>query len=188
MDKNQKMRYSEAEKAIIKKTFENEGVLYALRNLFWQLDLTEAEKSLLNFDKGQLAIIKKVMLPDIEKEVPLGQQVDFTSDPLLHQLNQLPPGLACTLMDANDLRLSYLEQQYQKLISKDFDKNDIVLVELKAKQGFDQDEARHINMLAYKSIKEYIDGRIFEFSYLANPPAELTAEQKKEKALKDSNK
>lgn len=191
MDKNQKMRYSEAEKALIKKTFQNEQVLYALRNLFWQLDLSEGEKKVLNFEADQLKIVKKVLLPDIEREVPLGQQVDFTNDPLLLQLSQMNPALACIMMDANDLRVEYLQQQFLKLVTGDFKENkdsDIILADLKAKQGVDQDEIRHVHMLAYKSIKDYIDGRIFELEYIANPPVELTEEEKKVKTAKNSTK
>lgn len=186
MDKDQKMRYSEAEKAIIKKTFkdQNDLRLYALRNLFWQLELTEEEKQLLDFDAEQLKIIKKVMLPDIEKDVPLGQQVDFTNDPLLFQINQMNPAIALIMADANDLRIRYLEQQFYKLIN--WSEDTIILKELRKPMSIEQDSIRHINLLAYKSIKDYIDGRIYEFKVIANPPEELTPEQRKEKEKKNS--
>lgn len=188
MDKGQTIRYSEAEKALIKKTFQSDLVLFALRNLFWQLDLTEAERKSLDFQPDQLALIRKVMLPDIEREVPLGQQADETLDPLLDQLFQMNPALACIMMDANDLRIQYLEQQYEMLTSKEFGQPNITLKDLKQNLGKGMDETRHVNMLAYKSIKNYIDGRINEFYYFANPPVQLTPEQQKEKQLKDSSK
>lgn len=187
MDKGQQIRYSEAEKSLIKRTFEDEKVLFALRNHFWQIG-TDAEKALLSFSPEQLVIIKKVMLPDIEREVPLGQQVDYTHDPLLNTLAQIPPQLACILMDANDLRLDYLTQQFNQLVNGNFELGEIQLKVMKGKLGTDQDEQRHINMLAYKSIKDYIDGRIFEFQYFANPPKEKTEEEKKEIAEKNSSK
>ncbi len=187
MDKGQAMRYSEAEKDLIKRTFQDDVVLFALRNLFWQLDLTELEKKVLNFKPDQLALIKKVMIPDIEREIPLNQQVDETVDPLLEQLHMMNPALAVIMMDANDLRIQYLRQQYDILESKHFSDTPLVLKDLKKKIGVD-DEHRHINMLAYKSIRGYIDGRINEFKHFANPPEELTPEQQKEKAKKDSSR
>src|SRR3990167_7995032 len=144
MDPGQKIRYSEAEKALIQITFKDDLPLYALRNLFWQLPLTETEKVSLRFEANQLKLIKKVMLPDIERDVPLGQQVDCTADPLLHQLNVMNPALAMIMMDANDLRIEYLEQQFKKLVTSDFDKEDnLTLQGLKSKKGVDQDEIRH---------------------------------------------
>lgn len=188
MDSNQLIRYSEAEKAVIKKTFKDDLTLYALRNHFWQLELSAGEKELLDFKEDQLLIIKKVMLPDIERNVPLGQQVDETNDPLLEQIALMSPASALTVIDANELRVQYLRQQFQKVVTGHLElkQEDISLKDLKSKKGVDQDEIRHVNMLAYKSIKNYIDGRIFELKHFANPPEELTPEQQKEKQKKDS--
>lgn len=187
MDQGQAMRYSEAEKALIKKTFANNTTLFALRNHFWQLPLLDTEKKTLNFEADQLRIIQKVILPDIEREVPLNQQVDFTNDTLLHQLPQMNPALACIMMDALDLMNEYLTQQFQTIVTGDFDKEpNLTLKELKSKKGVDQDEIRHVNMLAYKALKDYIDGRIYELQYFANPPAEPSPEEQKVKAKKNS--
>lgn len=189
MDKNQIIRYSEAEKAIIQKTFKEDEVLYALRNFFWQLELTDIEKTLLKFEEDSLKIIKKVMLPDIERDVPLGQQADETLDPLLQQLNLMNPALAVIMIDANDLRVKYLTQQFNKIINGklDIEEGDIILKDLKKPMSVDQDEIRHINMLAYKSTREYIDGRINEFKYFANPPKPETDEEKKKREIADSS-
>lgn len=188
-DPNQIKRYSDAEQALIQKKFKDGPVLYALRNLFWQIELTEDEKKLLNFNAEELKLIKKLMLPDIAGDIPLNQQVDQTTDPILDNISQMNPALALIMMDANDLMFEYLDQQFKKLVTGDLNitENDrYILKDFKKRLGVDQDEVRHINMLAYKSIKNYIDGRIFEFKYLSNPPVEQTPEQLREKARKDS--
>lgn len=189
MDANQVIRYSEAEKGVIVQTFKDERVLYALRNFFWQIEIPE-EKELLKFGPNSLQIIKKVMLPDIEREVPLGQQADETIDPLLEQLSLMNPALAVIMIDANDLRVQYLTQRYNKIASGklDFEEGEIVLKDLKKPLSVEQDDIRHINMLAYKSIKNYIDGRINEFKHFAHPPKEETTKEKEARLVKDSTK
>lgn len=187
LDPKQTMRYSEEEKAIIKKSFKDNPSLYALRNLFWDLELSESEQKLLNFDADTLKLIKKVFIPEIAGDIPLNQQVDFTSDPLIENLHQMNPALACIMMDANDLMGEYLNQQFLKLVNGKFD-GGIVLKDLKKKKGVDQDEIRHVNMLAYKSIKSYIDTRVYELKYLSDPPVELSPEQQKERNKKNSTK
>lgn len=179
------MRYTDAEKGLIVKVFKENPALFALRNHFWDLELSKEEQKLLNFDAETLKLIKKVFLPDISGEIPLNQQVDFTSDPLLENLHQMNPALACIMMDANDKMEEYLSEKFHKLVTGDLE-GGTVLKDLKKKMGTDQDEIRHINMLAYKSIKSYIDTRIFELKYLSDPPVELTPEQQKEKAEKNS--
>lgn len=190
MDKNQIIRYSEAEKEIIKKTFKDDNVLYALRNFFWQLEITKEEKYLLKFGEDSLKIIKKIMLPDIERDVPLGQQADETIDPLLQQLYLMNPALAVIMLDANDLRVRYLTQRFDKIVSSklDLEEGEIVLKDLKKPMSVEQDDMRHINMLAYKSVKEYIDGRINEFKYFANPPKTETPEEVKKREEANSSK
>lgn len=185
-DPKQQIRYSEAEKALIKKNFKDNLSLYALRNLFWDLELSEDERKMLNFDADTLRLIKKVFIPDIAGDIPLNQQVDFTSDPLVENLHQMNPALACIMMDANALMEEYLNQQFKKLVTGNFEEGEIVLKDLKKKLGTDQDEIRHINMLAYKSIKSYIDTRVFELKYLSDPSVELTPEQIEEKNRKNN--
>lgn len=185
LDPSQTIRYSEAEKALIKKCFKDSPTLYALRNLFWDFELSENDKKLLNFQPDELTLIKKVFLPDIAPDIPLNQQVDFTADPLLENLHQMNPALAMIMMDANVLMEEYLTQQFRKLVNGEYE-GGIVLKDLKKKLGVDQDEIRHINMLAYKSIRSYIDTRVYELRHFANPPEEPTPEQQKEKQRKDS--
>lgn len=190
LDPNQLIRYSEAEKELIKKTFKDERVLYTLRNYFWQLETTKEEKELLKFDADALKIIKKVMLPNIEREVPLGQQVDETTDPLLEQLYLMNPALAVIMMEANDLRVRYLKERFDKIREGNLDwkEGEIILSDLKKPMSVEQDEIRHINMLAYKSVKNYIDGRINEFKYFANPPKPETKEEKEKREIANSSK
>ena len=188
IDPKQIERYSDAEKALIVKVFKDSPAIYALRNLFWQLELTEDEKKLLNFDAETLTLIKKVMLPEISGDIPLGQQADITSDPLLDELDKQNPAFALIKMDANDLRVQYLQQQFNKLINGFDKKDEIILKDLRKKLGVDQDAIRHVNMLAYKAICKFIDGKIYTFVHFSNPPVELTPEQQKEKNRKNSTK
>lgn len=189
MDKGQIERFSKAEKELIKKVFKDSVVLYSLRNFFWQVELPE-ERKLLKFDEDTLRIIKKVMLPDIEREVPLGQQADETKDALLDQLAVMNPALAVIMIDANDLRVQYLTQRFNKIVSGKLDpeEGELVLKDLKKPMSVEQDDIRHINMLAYQSICRYIDGKIYAFEHYSNPPKEETEKEKNERLEKDSTK
>lgn len=186
--KNIGERYSEEDKELIRKVFKNQEVIISLRKLFWQLPLTEVDKKMLEFNADTLRLIKKIVLPDIEADVPISSQTDVVSDPLLDNLSHMNPALACIMMDANDIRVAYLEQQFSKLING-FDAEDtIILKDLRKKLSVEQDEIRHINMLAYKAICKDMDRLPYTLYTHANPAPELTEAQKKEKAQKDSTR
>ena len=189
-DPKQIMRYSEAEKAVMKRVFKDNPALYALRNHFWDLELSEDEKKLLDFDADTLKLVKKVFIPEVAGDIPLNQQVDFTSDPLVENLHQMNPALACIMLDAQSLMEEYLNQRFLKLVTKDLEYaiGEIILKDLKKRLGNDQDEIRHVNMLAYQAVKRYIDTRVYEIKYLSDPPEELTPEQKKIKEAKNDTR
>lgn len=181
-------RYTDSEKELIAKVFKDTNKILAIRKLFWQMPLSDSEKSLLEFNAETLKLIKKIVLPDFDEDVPLSSQTDIVSDPLLDHLAQMNPALACIMMDANDIRVAYLTQQFNKLINGFTQEDEYVLKDLRSKLGNDQDEIRHINMLAYKAICKDLDRLPYTLYTHANPPAELTEEQRKEKAKKDSTR
>ena len=97
---------------------------------------------------------------------------------------------ADTMMEADDLRERYLEQQFNKVEKKSFEaeQGDIILLKLRKPLGVDQKEIRHINMLAYQSIKGCIDAKMLLFRFFANPPKEETEKEKQDRQKKDSSK
>ena len=104
-DLKQTDRFSEAEKALMKKAFKESPAIYALRNAFYQLELSEVEEKMLEFDEETLKVLKKLFLPSLAEDVPVGMQADSTYDPLLDQIDLMSPASALLRIEANDLRV-----------------------------------------------------------------------------------
>lgn len=83
--KNQKTftqqgRLSDAEKKLLVGLFaDNEALLLALRNLFFGFPLQDSEKYALKLLAGAQAkaILRKILLPELERDIPISQSVDL---------------------------------------------------------------------------------------------------------------
>lgn len=81
MNKNGgEMRIKEAELALIKSTFaENDTLLKTIRKVFFQVELTQTDKDILSVVSSSeiQAILRKIFLPEIDVNAPLGQNIDL---------------------------------------------------------------------------------------------------------------
>jgi hypothetical protein len=74
------MRFSEGELALIKATFaDNDTLLKKIRKAFFQFHLTDEDAKILGvLNSAELhAILRKVFLPEIDADAPLGQNIDL---------------------------------------------------------------------------------------------------------------
>lgn len=120
-DKGQVFIFSDAELDLIKKTFaDNEELLYAIRKVLLQFDLTEAEKESI---KAQVtpevfAVLKKKLLPEISPDAPFNQLADLRQT-LTNDLKTKTPEEMAPLFEAKKLVIQYLEQQMEELEGSD---------------------------------------------------------------------
>ena len=76
----QQARISDKEKNLLRNTFsENEDLLIALRNLFFGFEMNEGEKIMLKRleSKEVRKLLRKIFLPELEKDIPIGQSIDL---------------------------------------------------------------------------------------------------------------
>lgn len=180
MDQNQTTRFSKGEMELIKNTFSGDGeqILYQIRNVFMQFG-GEVPK----LHKDVLSVLKKMMLPELEADVPLGQQADNYIS--LSNINQIPPDVAYLHIKAKDIVVNYLRQQYEELVSGKL--GTIILEDLKKPDG-KTDEERFTSMMAFTFlVNAYIDSCLLNLKTLANQ-VEKTEEQLKEEAKVNSTK
>lgn len=182
MDKDQKMRYSKKELEMLKVMFKNnEENLYALRNHFWQF-----ESKLPQFTDEQLVLLKKIFLPDNTSDVPIFQQVSMYQS--LYKIREMSPMQGVLFIQANDILIRYMDQQFARLANNDVEEL-IILERLPDEgKGSDQEELRFVNILAYHNIGAYIEGRIQEIKTIVEQPEPESIEEKQKKLTKNSSK
>ena len=182
MDKDQKMRYSKKELEMLKVMFKNnEENLYALRNHFWQF-----ESKLPQFTNEQMVLLKKIFLPDNTPDVPIFQQVSMYQS--LYKIREMSPMHGILFIQANDILIRYMDQQFARLTNNDVEEL-IILERLPDEgKGSDQEELRFVNILAYHNIGAYIEGRIQEIKTIVEQPEPESIEEKQKKLTKNSSK
>ena len=182
-DQKQTSRFSKAEMEIIKNTFQNEGLIYAIRNVFYQFPLSDNDQSQLkNLPATGLAIIKKIFLLNISPDAPLTFQVD-SYFPLI-AIQQMNPAMAILHIESKDLQVEYLQQRYDELYGNELSGKKIILTDLKEKVNKNE-QTRYIEMLAYLHLCSTIDDRLNTLKIKANAKEE-TEEEKKARQAKDS--
>ena len=162
-------------------------MLFAVRNLLWQLDLTDEEKKLLNFSDEEKKLLRKILIPKIRKDAPIFAQQDMYSS--MEGIRQYGnPALALQHIYANDILIEYVNQQVDMLLKEEGAETTIILDELTRPIGNDQEEMRFLNMLANQGIRIFIENQINNLKVLANPPKEMSEAEKEKKLAKDSAK
>lgn len=177
MDKEQTMRVSKDEVALVKQFLESrEDATIVLRNHFLQLEVTADEQEYLNSLSPALRdVLKKMMMPSLTRDVPLDQEASMYSR--LTTISQVTPDVGLIHIQANDILTSYLKQEFKNLEEGNIERT-IILDDLPNELGVTQNEQRVINMMAYNLIIPIVEGRIKSLIQLIAPP-ELTEEQKK---------
>lgn len=175
MDKDQTIRYSKDEIALIKQLLGSRvDVVQVLRKHFFQFEITAEEKTFLqSLSPDVLAILEKVLLPTLSPDVPLTLEANPYST--LATIDQFYPDLAYVHIAANDILVTFFEQQFDALTKES--PQTIILALLPQPLGIDQREQRIINVMAYNKIVPLIDGRLNVLNYYNNLKEETEAEQ-----------
>lgn len=186
MDINQTSRFSKTEMELIKATFVEDKILYAIRKVFFQFELAESDKELLKtLTPALLDILRKFFLPEPIADTPILQQADLYFS-LSGKIKEINPAVAELQIEAEDLKIAYLEQQFSILTGYEVPQV-ISLADMKVKGNKSQEE-RYVNMLAYLSLTNaYVDSCLNGLKTLANKKEDTPEEQKK-KATANSSK
>lgn len=186
--KKQVMRFSEEELELMKATFaDNDNLIKAMRKMFLQMPLNAVDLSVLTGrfkDKELNRVVRKEFLPELNADVPLGQQIDFW---MTVPLNQLLPDVGAVHLKAIKVWTDYINQQLDVL--KDVNKagkEKIRLEDLTDMEG-KGDEEIYINMMARNCIINGVEAQLRELVGLAGFKNE-TPEEKEERMEKDSTK
>lgn len=179
MDIDQKDRFSKAEMELMRKTFIDNTLLYAIRNVFFQFSNEPVD-----LPENVLKLVEKVFLPDLNPDVPILAQ----NDPyfLLSTIKELNPGVANLHIMAKDLQVAYLKQQFDVLAGKK-PKISIKLLELKQAQGKDE-EARFVEMMAYLLLTNASIDSCINFLQVKANTKEETPEEMVKKQKQNSSK
>lgn len=187
-DPNQKMRFNDLELSLMKTIFaDNDDLLYAVRKVLLQFELSEKEKSLLarSLTPSTLKLLRKIFLPTLDPDSPLFQ----LTSPYIGLATELKQGpeLAWPYIRAKDLEMEYLEQQLSVLENfKAPQKPKIILKNLTNPKEYTTED-RWVNLEAWNHLLSYIDSNLQQIKFLAGMKAE-TVEQTKARLAKNSNK
>lgn len=192
VEKNQQFIYNSEELSLLKNTFaENEPLLYTLRKVFLQFDLSKDEvvhlKSAINEDV--VNVLKKRILPDLSPEYPLGQipsmMTTLTDQLRARDVEDMRPQFSAKVVEEQ-----YLNQQFTALeailADKEVPKPKIVLKDLGQLADKPADEA-FVEMTAYLFLLGYIDPMFILIRSIAGEKAE-TLEKQKERMTRNSSK
>jgi hypothetical protein len=191
VEKNQQFIFNSNELSLLKNTFaENEPLLYTLRKVFLQFDLSKDEivhlKSAINADV--VDVLKKRILPDLSADYPLGQipsmMTTLTDELRSLHVEEMEPRFKAKVMEE-----AYLNQQFTALEAILADKKipdpEIVLKELGQLAGKDAGDA-YVEMTAYLFLLGYVDPMFIMIRAIAGEKEE-TLDQQKERMTRNSN-
>ena len=184
-EKDQIYIYNSGELSLIKNTFaENEPLLYAIRKVLFQFELTDADKALLKLvNESVLNVLKKRILPEISNVFPLGQLPSLiailSQDLKVKDVPEIAPQFAI-----KKLQIAYLEQQFKVLAGEDVEQK----IRLSDMAVITEDpEENYINMSTYLFLLGYIDPMLIMIKTIAGNKDE-TLEQLNTRLKRDSSK
>lgn len=192
VENNQQFIFNTDELSLIKNTFaENDKLLYIIRKVFLQFELTDVEKQTLQkaVTPEVLAVLRKRILPELSADYPLGQipsiMTTLTDQMKVKDVHEMKPQFEAKLME-----VTYLKQQFKALeaLANDLvpDKPVIVLAELSNMDGKPEQQV-FVEMTAYMFLLGYIDPMLILIRSIAGEKAE-TIEQQKQRMTRDSAK
>jgi len=182
MNKEQKMRVSDVEIALLNGLFaDNEALLIAIRNLFLGISTDEENKFVEDAFAGKkeaLALMRKMFLPELAPEIPIGQTIDLwrtvdIKDKDDHEfLGQ---------MIATNTLIEHLETSLKLLVDTGIKGVDLTINPKKI------DKYTKPEILARNNFISHIEGVLMQMKVLAGMKNE-TPEQIKERIAKNSTK
>jgi len=157
--------YTESEIEVIKGTFyDNEELLTALRNFFFQLELTEKEQDIISsFAKTDAYnVLYKTFIPELDPNMPISNNVDLWVG--VNTKEKLPEDSVLE-MKSREIVIKYLQEQFNRLL-KGGDFGDIKLSELTYVKSKNSEEA-YIDLHARNSILGQVSGNLMNLRNIA---------------------
>lgn len=192
VEKNQQFIFNSEELSLLKNTFaENEPLLYTVRKVFLQFELTKDEKVHLKsaITPEVVEVLKKRILPDLSPDYPLGQ-IPSMMTTLTEQLKSNGVAEMSPHFESKRVQEQYLRQQFEALeailADKEVAKPKIVLTALGDLTG-KSDEQAYVEMTAYLFLLGYIDPMMILIRSIAGEKEE-TLEQQKQRMTRNSSK
>lgn len=191
-DKDQTMMFNSNELSLIKNTFaENDVLIYTLRKLFLDFELTDAEKNLINMSVTPevYAVLKKRILPDITPDLPLGQlpslHTNLTEMLKVQSYKEMEPHF-----ESKEIQITYLEERFAVLndiITDNGVRRDTIRLKSLGELTGKDAEQRFVDITAYLFLLGYIDPMFSFIKALAGSKDE-TPEKQKERLTRNSSK
>lgn len=192
VEQNQQFIFNSDELSLIKNTFaENDTLLYTIRKVFLQFELTDVEVGLLKqaVTPEVLHVLRKRILPDLSPDYPLGQ-IPSLMTTLTQQIQVKDASEMQLQFEAKSLEEAYLRQRFEVLEGLVNDTvSDIEEIDLKelGKLEGKGPEQQYTDMTAYLFILGYVDPMLILIKAIAGDKNE-TIEQQKDRMTRDSNK
>lgn len=186
MDKTKTMRFSDSELAIIKNTFsDREDLLKAIRKVFLQLELSEAEEDMLSELRKNdevIAILRKTFLPEIDGDAPPHQVVDLW---MTLEIKGKDVDVVYHDALARQKLIEYLDEQLC-FLEGELLEDGIFFDELSEISGKDPLSV-YVNLTVRNTVLAHVEIQLQQLSVLAGTKEE-TVEETKERLFKNSAK
>jgi hypothetical protein len=184
-EKDQIYIFNSEELSLIKNTFaENEPLLFAIRKVLLQFELTDADRTLLKLVNPAIQnVLKKRILPEISNVFPLGQLPSLMTT-LTNDLKVKDPEEMRLQFASKDLQIMYLTQQFKVLAGEEVEQT-IKLADMGKITG--DAETDFINMSTYLFLLGYIDPMLIMIKTIAGNKDETLA-QLNARLKRDSSK
>lgn len=186
---DQKMRFSDVELALIKGLFAgNEDLLFAIRKVMLQFELTESEQEMLRatINEVNYALLHKIFLPTLDGDAPFFQMTDMILG-ITQDIKALDPEMAWPHIKAKELEIAYIDQQL-KVLQNPKASQKIKLADLANLEATKtQREQVYINITARNYLLSFVDSNIAQVKFLAGLKDE-SVEDTKARLEKNSSK
>ena len=178
----QKLRFTDAELALIKSLFaDNDALVTVVRKVFFEKELTPNETQKLDTLKSDKAkaVIRKIFLPELDLEAPIGQMIDLL---MTVNFTNLSPVEAHNHIKARHLVIELLDAHLKEL-----DGETPTISYQSLSKLTDNAEIDFIQLTARNSYIAHIEAMLNQIVSLAGRKDE-TPEQTIERLHKDSAK
>lgn len=185
-------RFTKEEKQSLKVFKDNTDVIKLLRNVFYQLELSDGERSVLSgiFKDNDILIqtFRKVFIPEFDTKAPIFQQGMFWMQP---NFRDLLTAEVRPVINARKKAREFLENGIKRLerISKgDFESSPLV-IDPQFKKDYEDMSPEEVkrDSVAVQESMTFFEGGLFTIQGIANQEEE-TPEQVEDRQKKDSAK
>lgn len=187
--KKQTMRFSDPELSVMKAVFaENDPLIFSIRKVFLQVELTKEEKETLKFlNKDAVGVLRKYFLPEIDSSAPLFQLVDEYTI-LGNEIKDKPLYDFNVYVKSKEIVIDYLKQQFT-VFENDVPRTSIRLIDLVNTRGVPLAEMNemYVKVAARNYILQYVDSQLNQIVFLSGLKNE-TVEQTISRLQKNSTK